>query len=385
MLSKDDILNLHSLHTGALGIKPELPVTNKEELAEAYTPGVAVLAKLLAKKPKLKSQYTMSGKLVAVITDGSAVLGLGSIGSVAGLPVVEGKALLHKALAGTDSLPLILDQVNVDEFVETVKNMANSFAAIHLEDIAAPRCFEIEKKLSSQINIPVYHDDQEGTAIAVLAGLKNASKVINKPLKSLKVIVNGIGASGYATAKLLFKSGIKNIVPIDKFGIVTPDDNRYNSYQRQLAKDLGINSSLKNSSLSDLISNMNVFIGLSEANVLAAEDVAKMGKNPIIFALANPDPEINPQDAKDAGAKIVATGSSQFENQVNNILVFPGLFKGILQAGIKHISYDLQENVADALSKIIKEPTAQQIIPDVLNKNVVETINNSLLGYIQRD
>lgn len=385
MLSKDDILNLHSLHTGALGIKPELPVTNKEELAEAYTPGVAVLAKLLAKNPKLKSQYTMSGKLVAVITDGSAVLGLGSIGSVAGLPVVEGKALLHKALAGTDSLPLILDQVNVDEFVETVKNMANSFAAIHLEDIAAPRCFEIEKKLSSQINIPVYHDDQEGTAIAVLAGLKNASKVINKPLKSLKVIVNGIGASGYATAKLLFKSGIKNIVPIDKFGIVTPDDNRYNSYQRQLAKDLGINSSLKNSSLSDLISNMNVFIGLSEANVLAAEDVAKMGKNPIIFALANPDPEINPQDAKDAGAKIVATGSSQFENQVNNILVFPGLFKGILQAGIKHISYDLQENVADALSKIIKEPTAQQIIPDVLNKNVVETINNSLLGYIQRD
>lgn len=383
MVNQDDVLKLHALHTGVLDIKSDLPVTNRDELAEAYTPGVAILSKLLAEKPELRKQYTMSGKLVALITDGSAVLGLGNVGPVAGLPVIEGKSLLHKDLAGTNSLPLIIAQGSVDEFVETVKSMANSFAAIHLEDIAAPRCFEIEKKLAAQLDLPVYHDDQEGTAIAVLAGLKNASQVVHKPLQKLRVVINGIGASGYATARLLLKAGVTNIIPIDKYGVITPHDDRYNSYQRQLALDLDISSSMKDLELSEVISEQDAFIGLSVGNALKPEDVAQMNQDSIIFALANPTPEILPQDAKEAGAVVVATGSSEYANQVNNILVFPGLFKGILQSGIKHIDGGVQEKVADALAKIVKEPTEHQIIPDVFDPSVVETVSTAVNNYIQ--
>lgn len=381
MNEREDILRLHELHTGVLDIQSELSVSDRKDLGKAYTPGVAILSKLIANHPELKNRYTMSGKLVALITDGTAVLGLGNIGPAGGLPVIEGKALLYKDLAGINAIPLSVAQVPVDDFVATVKNISGSFAGIHLEDIAAPRCFEIEQKLSDELNIPVYHDDQEGTAIVVLAGLINAAKVAGKSLNSLKVVINGVGASGLATAKLLFEAGIKNLTLVDKFGVVTAHDNRYNAYQTDMAAKLNVTADLKDKQLTDVIANQDAFIGLSDSNLMTTADVNKMADSPIIFALANPDPEIDPEDAKKAGAKIIATGSSQYPNQVNNILVFPGLFRGLLAAGINHVGYELQTVVANALAGMITKPTAEKIIPGVFDKGVVDTVSAALIKY----
>ncbi len=327
----------------------------------------------------------MSGKLVALVTDGSAVLGLGNIGPAGGLPVIEGKALLYKDLAGVNAVPISVNQVSVDETVRTIKNIAGSFAGIHLEDIAAPRCFEIEDQLARELDIPVYHDDQEGTAIVVLAGLINAAKVTGKPLKSLKVVVNGVGASGLATAKLLDHVGITNLTLVDKDGVITKNDGRYNRYQRDFAAKLGQDDSLKNRQLSDVIRGKDAFIGLSAANLMTADDVSRMAADPIIFALANPIPEIDPEIASNAGAVVIATGSSQYPNQVNNILVFPGLFKGLLSAGIKHVGYDLQAVVSNALAGMIANPTAEEIVPGVFDKGVVKTVTNALVSYAKKD
>lgn len=384
MSERMDILKLHELHTGVLDIHSDLAVQNRKDLGKAYTPGVAVLSKLIADNPELKNRYTMSGKLVALISDGSAVLGLGNIGPAGGLPVIEGKALLYKDLAGINAIPLSVDQVPVDEFVSTVKNLSGSFAGIHLEDIAAPRCFEIEQKLAQELDIPVYHDDQEGTAIVVLAALMNAAKVTGKSLKSLNVVVNGVGASGLATAKLLYHAGIKNLTLVDKYGVVTPHDSRYNAYQLEMAAKLGTNPALKDGQLSDVIGGQDAFIGLSDADVLTKADVRQMNQAPIIFALANPKPEINPDIAKEAGAAVIATGSSQYPNQVNNILVFPGLFRGLLAAGINHVDDDLQIVVAKALAEMVKTPTAEKIIPGVFDKGVVETVSSSLITDADR-
>ena len=321
-----EILSMHAKNQGVLNIAPQFEVKNRKELGEAYTPGVAIISKLIERYPELKDKYTLSGKLVALVTDGSAVLGLGNIGPAGGLPVVEGKALLYKDLANVNALPLTVEQVPVNEFVATLKNMQESFAGFHLEDIKAPRCFEIEEKLSKVVNIPVYHDDQEGTAIVVLAGLINAARVVKKNLKDLKVIINGVGASGVATARLLFAAGIKNITFVDIDGPVHVDSQNYNHYQTDLVKQSADQTPYKN--LSEAVKDRDVFIGLSDADVLTSEQVKTMAKNPIIFALANPKPEIDPQIAKDADAAVMATGSSQYPNQVNNILVFPGLYKG---------------------------------------------------------
>ena len=374
-----EILSMHAENQGVLNIAPQFEVKNRKELGEAYTPGVAIISKLIERYPELKDKYTLSGKLVALVTDGSAVLGLGNIGPAGGLPVVEGKALLYKDLANVNALPLTVEQVPVNEFVATLKNMQESFAGFHLEDIKAPRCFEIEEKLSKVVNIPVYHDDQEGTAIVVLAGLINAARVVKKNLKDLKVIINGVGASGVATARLLFAAGIKNITFVDIDGPVHVDSQNYNHYQTDLVKQSADQTPYKN--LSEAVKDRDVFIGLSDADVLTSEQVKTMAKNPIIFALANPKPEIDPQIAKDADAAVMATGSSQYPNQVNNILVFPGLYKGLLSADLNKVDFGLEKAIASALANMISNPTAEKIVPGVFDDGVVNTVAKAVQHY----
>lgn len=383
MADLDEIIKLHERATGVLDISPELPVHNAADLGKAYTPGVAGISKLIAAKPEMKRKLTLSGKLVAVVTDGSAVLGLGNIGPAGGLPVVEGKSLLYKDLAGVNALPIAVDQVPVDEFVTTIKNTAQSFAGIHLEDIAAPRCFEIEDQLKQVLDIPVYHDDQEGTAIVVLAGLINAAKVVGKSLADLKVVVNGIGASGTATAKLLYAAGIHHLTLVDKLGLVTPDDTDYNAYQRQLAQQVGETRTAK-TALADVMADQDAFIGLSDAHVLTGADVDHMAADPIIFALANPVPEIDPQEAHAHHVAVMATGSSQYPNQVNNILVFPGLFSGLLVSGLNTVNADLETSVAHALAAMITTPTATEIIPSVFADGVVPTVTQAVTEFAKK-
>lgn len=377
--SQDEVLQLHATHHGVLSIQRELPVTNKTELGQAYTPGVAVISKMIEKYPEMKNRYTMSGKLVAVITDGSAVLGLGNIGPAGGLPVVEGKSLLYKDLAGVDAIPMAVDQVPVDEVVTTIKNISKTFAGIHLDDIAAPRCFEIEEKLSNVLDIPVYHDDQEGTAIVVLAGLINAAKVVGKKLTDLKIVINGAGASGIATARLLQAVGIKELTLVDIHGVVTADDQRYNRFQCQLAAQLPAHD--QGATLSDVIKNQDVFIGLSDANVLSATQVKSMAVKPIVFALANPKPEIDPAVAQQAGVAIMATGSSQYPNQVNNILAFPGLYKGLLATHLKRVTYDLEAALARGIASLVKQPRPDKIVPGVFDDGVVATVSQAVVDF----
>ncbi|ARW14256.1 NAD(P)-dependent malic enzyme [Lactiplantibacillus plantarum] len=383
MVEQDEILKLHAAHTGVLDIHSDLAVTDKADLGKAYTPGVAVISKLIAAHPELKAKYTMSGKLVALITDGSAVLGLGNIGPAGGLPVVEGKALLYKNLAGINAIPLALNQVSVPAMVATIKNMSLSFAGIHLEDITAPKCFELEAALKDELDIPVYHDDQEGTAIVVLAGLINAAHVVGKSLRQMRIVVNGVGASGLATARLLAAVGVKQLTLVDVYGVVTADDQRYNQYQRNLAKQLGTPAQLKGQPLAKVMADQDVFIGLSDANVLSAGAVHLMNHDPIVFALANPVPEIDPAVAEKAGTTVIATGSSQYPNQVNNILAFPGLFKGLLTNGVKQVDNALQIQVAQALAKTVSNPTATTIVPSVFDSQVVPNVTAAVAAYAQ--
>lgn len=378
-MEDEELLSLHAKHHGVLAISPEFTVHNKKELGEAYTPGVAVISKLIERYPELKDKYTMSGKLVALVTDGSAVLGLGNIGPAGGLPIVEGKALLYKDLSGVNAIPLTVEQVSPDEVVATLKNMQESFAGFHLEDIAAPRCFEIEEKLAKEVNIPVYHDDQEGTAIVVLAGLINAAKVAGKKLTDLKVVINGVGASGVATARLLFAAGIKNITFVDINGPVHADSKEYNHFQTDLVKQSSDQTAY--ASLDEAVKDRDVFIGLSDADVLSADQVKTMAYNPIIFALANPKPEIDPQVAYDAGVKIMATGSSQYPNQVNNILVFPGLYKGLLATDLHKVDYGLETAIAEGIASLVPEPVADRFVPGVFDKGVVDTVAKAVRDY----
>lgn len=377
----NEILDLHHEHIGVLSIQSELPVKNGIDLAKAYTPGVAELSKLIEKNHELAREYTISGKLVAVISDGTAVLGLGNVGPQASLPIVEGKSLLYKTFANVDAVPMAINQVDADVFVETVKNMANSFAGIHLEDIQAPRCFEIEDKLKELLDIPVYHDDQEGTAIVVLAGLINAAKVATRPLSELKIVLNGVGASGVATAKLLAAAGIKNVTLVDKNGVLTNEYEGINAYQKAL---LPLFVSQKdNLSLEEVLVGQDVFIGLSTGNVLTVDMIHTMNDNPIIFALANPIPEITPEKAKNAGVKLMATGSSDYPNQVNNVLAFPGLFAGLLESKAKSVDESLQFHVAKTLASLVENPTEDYFIPNVFEKRIVPTVKQSVVDFFK--
>lgn len=378
-MKDEEVLSLHAKHRGVLAISPEFAVHNKQELGEAYTPGVAIISKLIERYPELKDKYTLSGKLVALVTDGSAVLGLGNIGPAGGLPIVEGKALLYKDLSGVNALPLTIEQVSPDEVVNTLKNMQASFAGFHLEDIAAPRCFEIEEKLSQLVDIPVYHDDQEGTAIVVLAGLINAAKVVGKELTDLKVVINGVGASGVATARLLFAAGIKNISFVDIHGPVHADSTEYNHYQTDLVKQSSDQTAYAD--LDEAVRDRDVFIGLSDADVLSTDQVKQMADNPIIFALANPKPEIDPAVAHEAGVQVMATGSSQYPNQVNNILVFPGLYKGLLATDLNRVDFGLEKAVAQGIAKLVPEPTADRFVPEVFDDGVVDAVAQAVKDY----
>ncbi|GAP00154.1 NAD(P)-dependent malic enzyme [Fructobacillus ficulneus] len=378
MVDMNEVFSLHEKHQGALSVTGTFQIKDKADLGMAYTPGVAGIAKAIEANPADKKRYTMAGKLIPVITDGSAVLGLGNVGPAAGLPIVEGKALIYKDFAGVDAIPMALDQVSVDDFVKTVKTMAPSFAGIHLEDIAAPKVFEIEDRLSRELDIPVYHDDQTGTAIVVLAGLINAAKVVGKELTDLKVVVNGIGASGVATAKLLLAAGITNQTLVDIDGVVRVGDNRYNRFQQDLAGQV---HQAEGSTLDEVIADQDVFIGLSDEKVLSTAQVEKMAVDPIIFALANPVPEILPDEALAGGAAVVATGSSQWANQVNNILAFPGLFKGLLASGLNHVDIDLQIQVAQALADQVSEVHTEKIVPGVFDEGVVAGVTAAVLAY----
>lgn len=380
----EEVLAIHQKNIGVLSLEATEAVLNHHDLAKMYTPGVAELSLMIAQNHELAREWTISGKLIAVITDGSAVLGLGNMGTQAGLPIVEGKALLYKNLAGVDAIPLALEQKSVDEMVQTIENLQNSFAGIHLEDISAPKCFEIEEKLQQRLNIPVYHDDQEGTAIVVLAGLINAAKIKGKPLNELRVVINGVGASGVATAKLCIQAGITHLTLVDRQGVLREEDPTLNPYQRALLRQV-IKSSVENKDLATAVVNQDVFLGLSEADVLTPALIKSMNQDPIIFALANPKPEIEPALAQANGVRLLATGSSKYPNQVNNILAFPGLFKGLLAAKGRKVDVGLQMTVARSLAAMISEPTAEKFIPNVFDGGVVDTVFNAVLDYIKQE
>ncbi len=380
----EEVLAIHQKNIGVLSLEATEAVLNHHDLAKMYTPGVAELSLMIAQNHELAREWTISGKLIAVITDGSAVLGLGNMGTQAGLPIVEGKALLYKNLAGVDAIPLALEQKSVDEMVQTIENLQNSFAGIHLEDISAPKCFEIEEKLQQRLNIPVYHDDQEGTAIVVLAGLINAAKIKGKPLNQLRVVINGVGASGVATAKLCIQAGITHLTLVDRQGVLREEDPTLNPYQRALLRQV-IKPSVENKDLATAVVNQDVFLGLSEADVLTPALIKSMNQDPIIFALANPKPEIEPDLAQANGVRLLATGSSKYPNQVNNILAFPGLFKGLLAAKGRKVDVGLQMTVARSLAAMISEPTAEKFIPNVFDGGVVDTVFNAVLDYIKQE
>ncbi|HAP5178531.1 TPA: NADP-dependent malic enzyme [Enterococcus faecalis] len=380
----EEVLAIHQKNIGVLSLEATEAVLNHHDLAKMYTPGVAELSLMIAQNHELAREWTISGKLIAVITDGSAVLGLGNMGTQAGLPIVEGKALLYKNLAGVDAIPLALEQKSVDEMVQTIENLQNSFAGIHLEDISAPKCFEIEEKLQQRLNIPVYHDDQEGTAIVVLAGLINAAKIKGKPLNELRVVINGVGASGVATAKLCIQAGITHLTLVDRQGVLREEDPTLNLYQRALLRQV-IKPSVENKDLATAVVNQDVFLGLSEADVLTPALIKSMNQDPIIFALANPKPEIEPALAQANGVRLLATGSSKYPNQVNNILAFPGLFKGLLAAKGRKVDVGLQMTVARSLAAMISEPTAEKFIPNVFDGGVVDTVFNAVLDYIKQE
>lgn len=379
----EEVLAIHQKNIGVLSLEATEAVLNHHDLAKMYTPGVAELSLMIAQNHELAREWTISGKLIAVI-DGSAVLGLGNMGTQAGLPIVEGKALLYKNLAGVDAIPLALEQKSVDEMVQTIENLQNSFAGIHLEDISAPKCFEIEEKLQQRLNIPVYHDDQEGTAIVVLAGLINVAKIKGKPLNELRVVINGVGASGVATAKLCIQAGITHLTLVDRQGVLREEDPTLNPYQRALLRQV-IKPSVENKDLATAVVNQDVFLGLSEADVLTPALIKSMNQDPIIFALANPKPEIEPALAQANGVRLLATGSSKYPNQVNNILAFPGLFKGLLAAKGRKVDVGLQMTVARSLAAMISEPTAEKFIPNVFDGGVVDTVFNAVLDYIKQE
>jgi len=357
---------------GKIEICSKVKLTERN-LAFLYTPGVAEVSKAIAKDKKLSFSYTMRKNTVAVISDGSAVLGLGNIGPEAALPVMEGKALLFKELGGVDAIPIVLATQDTEEIIKTIKYLAPTFGGINLEDICAPRCFEIEERLKKELDIPVFHDDQHGTAIVVLAGLINALKVVKKDLAKIKIVISGTGAAGVAIAKLLLKAGAKQIIMLDRMGIIYRErTGGFNGSKMEIAKIT--NPENVKGNVRDALSGADVFIGVSAPNILTEEDIRQMNKNSIVFAMANPTPEIMPERARAGGAWIVATGRSDFANQINNILVFPGIFRGVLDNHIKIITEEHKIKVAYVIAGLIKKPTRDKIIPRALDRNVVKKV-----------
>ena len=363
-------IDLHQEHQGKIEIKSKVALKTQEDLSLAYTPGVADVSRLVAKDKTLVKKYTNAGNSVAIVTDGSAVLGLGNIGPEAALPVMEGKAILFKEFGGVDAYPICLASQEVEEIIKAVKLISPGFAGINLEDISAPRCFEIEERLIDELAIPVFHDDQHGTAMVVLAGLINALKVVNKKIEDIYLVINGAGAAGLAIANLLLAYGLKKFTILDSQGTISPARTDLNSLKKAVAKS-ALNLRV---GLAEAINGADVFIGVSKGNILTPEMVKTMNSKAIIFALANPEPEILPDLAKGAGAKIVATGRSDFPNQVNNVLVFPGMFRGLLDSGVKKITTEMKLKAAQALADYVAKPSEENIIPSVFDPGVAKIV-----------
>lgn len=371
MSLRDDALKMHKDNQGKLNIMSKVPVTDKDSLSLAYTPGVAEPCKEINKDENLVYDYTSKGNLVAVVSDGSAVLGLGDIGPYAAIPVMEGKSVLFKEFGGVDSFPICVKTKDPDEIVKIVEMIEPVFGGINLEDISAPRCFEIENKLKEKLSIPVFHDDQHGTAIIVLAGLMNALRITGKKMEDLVVVINGSGAAGIAIAKIILSVGVKDMLMIDRTGIIYKGREKGMNWAKEEIAET-TNKDKKSGSLTDALVGADVFIGVSDANIVSEEMVKSMNKDSIIFAMANPVPEINPDLAKKAGARVVGTGRSDYPNQINNVLAFPGLFRGAFDVRAKTINEEMKLAAARALSEIItdEELTEDYIIPMPFDKRV---------------
>ena len=369
-----EALKFHEELKGKLEVTSRAKINNAKDLSLAYTPGVAQPCREIYKDPSKAYTYTRKWNTVAVISDGTAVLGLGDIGPLASLPVMEGKCVLFKEFANVDAIPIVLDTKDVDEIVDTVSRISPSLGAINLEDISAPRCFEVEKKLKERLNIPVFHDDQHGTAIVVLSGVINALKIVNKKLSDIKIVITGAGSAGTAICKLLLSSGVKNIVMCDINGVIHKNANLANDSLRELAEITNPNN--ETGTLKDAIKGADIFIGVSAPNIVSKEMVSTMNKDAIVFAMANPTPEIFPDDALAAGAKVVGTGRSDYPNQINNVLAFPGIFRGALDCRATTINEEMKVAAAYAIANSIsnEDLAPDNIIPKAFDLNVQKKV-----------
>ena len=380
----EESLKLHEKHQGKIEIVSKVKVENRTDLSLAYTPGVAEPCKKIHENEENVYKYTSKGNIVAVVTDGTAVLGLGDIGPKAGLPVMEGKSILFKEFANVDAFPICIDSKNVDEIVRTVKLISPGLGGINLEDIGAPRCFEVEERLKKELDIPVFHDDQHGTAIVVLAGIINALKVVNKKIENVKVVINGAGAAGTAISKLLLASGVKNLIACDKVGILYRGMEKIDDAKTELAQIT--NPENIKGSLSDALKGADIFIGVSAPGIVTKEMVSSMNSDSILFAMANPVPEIMPEEAKEAGARVIGTGRSDYPNQVNNVLAFPGIFRGALDVRAKEINEEMKLAAAYAIADYVKaeELNENNVIPSALDKNVASKVAEAIANAARK-
>ncbi|MBP6888546.1 MAG: NADP-dependent malic enzyme [Candidatus Pacebacteria bacterium] len=374
-----EALDLHKAHHGKIELKTKVPMNDKDDLSRAYTPGVAEVCKEIAKDVNNAREYTLKRNTVAIISDGSAILGLGNLGAHAAIPVMEGKAAILKTFAGVDAFPICLDTQDTEEIIKAVKQIAPVFGAVNLEDIAAPRCFEIEERLRKELPIPVMHDDQWGTATVVLGGLINALKVTGRGEgKDVKIVINGVGSAGVAISRLLLASGYTNMLFCDSKGIIHEGRDELTKEKKEL-----ITKSIAkgfDGALADAMKGADVFVGVSKAGALTKEMAESMNRDGIVFALANPVPEIMPEVAKEAGIAVIATGRSDFPNQLNNSLIFPGLFKGVLDGNVKQFETEMFVRAAHALASHVKEPTKESILPTMFDKELVSVIAGSVMA-----
>ena len=376
-------LRLHEQWQGKLDTVPKMKIETREDLALAYTPGVAEPCRKIAANPEDAYKYTMKANTVAVVSDGSAVLGLGNIGPAAAMPVMEGKCALFKTFGGVNAVPLCLDTQDVDEIVETVKRLAPSFGGINLEDISAPRCFEIERRLIDELGIPVFHDDQHGTAIVVLSGVINAFRLTGKQKETCRVVVNGAGSAGIAIAKLLLNYGFRNLILCDKCGIINSRSEGINEAQRAMLATTNLND--EEGTLADAMRGADIFVGVSAPGIVSADMVKSMNSDAILFAMANPTPEIFPDVARAAGARVVGTGRSDFPNQINNVVAFPGIFKGALESRATRITEQMKLAAAEALAALVSDDELSEdfIMPEPFDPRAVEAVAAAVAGAVQ--
>lgn len=384
MTNAEKALQLHEEWGGKFETTPKMKIATREDLALAYTPGVAEPCKVIAKDPEAAYKYTIKSNTIAVVSDGSAVLGLGNIGAHAAMPVMEGKAVLFKEFGGVNAVPICLDTQDTEEIIKTVVNIAPAFGGINLEDIAAPRCFEVETRLKELLDIPVFHDDQHGTAIVVLAGIINGLKVTGKTKEDCKVVINGAGSAGIAITKLLLTYGFKNVTMCDKSGILAKGSEGLNWMQESMMDVTNLEH--KKGTLADALNGADIFVGVSAPNIVTADMVKTMNKDAIIFAMANPVPEIMPDVAKAAGARVVGTGRSDFPNQVNNVIAFPGIFKGALEGRAKQITEDMKLAAALAIANLIPDDKLSDvnILPEAFDPQVADVVSKAIMDHIEK-